>query len=325
MENARDNIICHDDEELSPSFVDLPADSSSGIGGRYDRPGSFSCIHYAFKKDERFTLFSFSEPRWDAGAAHFPQHTMVFIYFSTQPAPDHTTVFSMGTNHYGVWDIASGEYNRTGRLAWAGDITDHALLECTEVRGRSPFSETDELENENGVGWVDGEGRSCAVYAAREYCFPDEEQQEQGVGWDADEMGEFKTTAVNGAGVQANFGCCQCGGGLWKPNQDAELPTDKIDPAAATGGAYSAAGGAYSAAGGDHIGPLVGGSRREDARGAIASLSSLMLLEIAALLTGAVVVVAVVNLGRRAQQRKQRGQQAAVSTVYAVVASGDSL
>ena len=88
------------------------------------------------------------------------------------PQPEATTVFHVGTNHFGEWDLDSGTYVRSGAIVQAGDRDDLALMSCKDMEvPPSPFNA--DMGVAQGAAkrvWKDKEGRSCDDYAAHQYC-----------------------------------------------------------------------------------------------------------------------------------------------------------
>ena len=84
MAAAGDDLLCADDPTV-PSF-ELRDERGDGMGGRFDRQGKVNCQEFRFDEGEPLTVFSFSEPAYEADAKVFPQHTILFANYRPEGA-----------------------------------------------------------------------------------------------------------------------------------------------------------------------------------------------------------------------------------------------
>jgi hypothetical protein len=84
LELAGPRVLCHDDEHAPTSVV--INETGDGLGGQFDLQGATMCVPFRFQAYERVTVFSFVNPNWAQHLKVFPQHTMLFLLFTPNPA-----------------------------------------------------------------------------------------------------------------------------------------------------------------------------------------------------------------------------------------------
>ena len=77
---GEERVLCRDDE-TAPTSLSI-AETGDGHGGHFDRQGRTLCKPFAFRRGEMFTVFSFARPNWAAHLSVFPQHTMLFLFYT---------------------------------------------------------------------------------------------------------------------------------------------------------------------------------------------------------------------------------------------------
>ena len=77
---ADGSLLCSDNPS-APTFVRRPEDEN-GMGGIFDRQGRLECEPFAFRAGEVVTVLLFSRPIWATHLRVFPQHALLFLFYT---------------------------------------------------------------------------------------------------------------------------------------------------------------------------------------------------------------------------------------------------
>ena len=77
---ADGTLLCSDDPS-APTFVSRP-EGGDGMGGVFDRRGRLECEPFSFGAGELVTVLLFSRPLWATELHVFPQHALMFIFYT---------------------------------------------------------------------------------------------------------------------------------------------------------------------------------------------------------------------------------------------------
>ena len=77
---ADGSLLCSDNPS-EPTFVSRP-EGGDGMGGFFDRRGRLECEPFAFGAGDLVTVILFSRPIWASHLTVFPQHAMIFLFYT---------------------------------------------------------------------------------------------------------------------------------------------------------------------------------------------------------------------------------------------------